>query len=1124
MGAGKEYKVKKISFISCYMGVFSESSGTFKNLCMFLPLWICVAAISVWFEIRIVIDGIAAAAISAVFAALTYGVARVREGRAKPTRFASLHQLAEALVSTSEDTLVLLDLKGRLLMESVGSIGLLRQREFTNQPAGTDWLEGWGGEDAPAFRDAFSGALAGRQKCFSGYRPSADGIPKWWASAFYPLRDEDNKVKAVFCRSRDVTIKTLALRQAGEAATLLSDIDIYMPLVFWSTSTDFSKIFHVSSGFERMWQIPVATLYSDVTVWQSRVSSEGLNELKCAMRKMARDSIPTETEFPLLLDGGVVRWVRVNSSPVGVPGSSKRVISVCADITEERTRMAELHRLANIDVLTGMANRHALTEYLASRCKDMLPFSLLMADVDRFKILNDTAGTVLADRLLRGIAAAMADVLWPGTFMARQGGDEFAFVIPGDHSQIDCAEIFEKLRGSVAHSQLLGDARVEITLSAGIARFPEHGRTPEALMSSADIAMYAAKKSGRDTFRLFGINESALLTGFEVERDLRHAMTRGEFELHYQPLFGAATEEMVSVEALIRWNRPGRAMVPPSIFIPMLEDTGLIREVGQWVFDEGVSQIEKWRENCGRRVPISINVSAKQLRDPTLPARFAGGAALYGVSSSEITLEITESVLVEPADACRGVLHELKRLGFRIALDDFGTGFSSLSCLTDLQPDTLKLDKSLVDRIDEDASAKTLVVGVIALARTLHLAVVAEGVERRTQLAVLATAGCEVVQGFLLGRPENARDFFRNFLSAPPNPSRGTDAVAPSQFQQTNPVDIRLSNTVNLRSGTALKIADGHADMNLKIFKQAVLDARDGITISDNSKEDAPLIFVNPAFERLTGYTSEEVINSNCRFLQNGDRDQTELGAVQQAMRDGDYCLATLRNYRKDGSMFWNELSISPVFDTQGSVTHFIGIQKDVTARVLIQKQLRDKNQSLEEMRRHLEWLAVTDSLTGTYNRRFFDSQLDVQSRISRRNGQALTLMMVDVDHFKLFNDIYGHPAGDVALQRIATSLDQSFLRASDFVARYGGEEFVLLSTGMTHEQAAYWADMLCDRVESLQIPHVASSSGYLTISIGFAVRVIAADGHTAALVSAADQAMYAAKQNGRNRSFSFEA
>jgi diguanylate cyclase (GGDEF)-like protein/PAS domain S-box-containing protein len=1113
--------VQKGSFIACYMGVFRESSGIFKNVCMFLPLWIFVAAIGTWFEIRVAIDGIAAAAISATFVALTYGLASASEDRVKRRRLAPIQQLTEALLSTSEDTLVLLDLEGRLITESAGSIGLIHQRQFTNRLTGSDWFEAWKGNDAFASRDAFIGALAGQQVYFSGYRPTADGIPKWWVSAFYPLSDEDNKVKAVFCRLRDVTNKTLALRQADEAATLLSDIDEYMPLAFWYTSPDFSKIFHVSSGFERMWQIPVATLYSDVTAWQSRVSSEDLNELKCAMRKMARDALPATTEFPLLLNGGVVRWVRVSSSPVGMHGSTKRVVSVCVDITEERMRMAELLRLANTDGLSGLSNRHALIEYLASRCQETLPFSLFLADVDRFKVLNDTAGTVLADRLLRDIAIAMADVLWPGTFIARQGGDEFAIVIPGDHSQKDCAEIFEGLRGSVAHSLRLGDAPMEITLSAGIARFPEHGRTPEALLSSADIAMYAAKKSGRDTFRLFGANESALLAGFELERDLRHAMTRGEFELFYQPLFRTATEEMISVEALIRWNRLDHDMVFPSVFIPLLEDTGLIREVGQWVFEEGVRQIAKWRESCGWIVPISINVSAKQLHDPTLPARFAGVAAMYGVLNSQITLEITESVLVEPADACRAVLNELKRLGFRIALDDFGTGFSSLSCLTDLQPDTLKLDKSLVERIDENASAKTLVVGVIALARTLGMTVVAEGVERRTQLAVLATTGCEVVQGYLLGRPERAGDLFRNFHLASPLRSLGMDTAVLSNFQDSDTIDIPISLVIKLPSGAALRIGEGEVDMNLEILKQAVLDSRDGITISDNRADDQPLIFVNPAFERLTGYVSEEIINRNCRFLQNSDRDQPGLQAVQQAIRDGEYCLATLRNYRKDGSMFWNELSISPIYDIGGSVTHFIGIQKDVTARVLIQQQLRDKNQSLEEMRLHLERLSVTDSLTGIYNRRFFDSQLDVQSRISRRSGQALTLMMVDVDHFKSFNDIYGHPAGDVALQRIAACLEESFLRASDFVARYGGEEFVLLSSGMSQEQGASWATTLCERVESMRIPHAASTTGYLTISIGFSVQVIAADEDAGALVSAADQALYTAKQNGRNRSFS---
>jgi diguanylate cyclase (GGDEF)-like protein len=228
-----------------------------------------------------------------------------------------------------------------------------------------------------------------------------------------------------------------------------------------------------------------------------------------------------------------------------------------------------------------------------------------------------------------------------------------------------------------------------------------------------------------------------------------------------------------------------------------------------------------------------------------------------------------------------------------------------------------------------------------------------------------------------------------------------------------------------------------------------------------------------------------------------------------------------VRNYRKDGTMFWNELSISPIYDANGVVTNFIGIQKDVTAKVLIRQQLRDENQSLEAIRVNLEQLAIKDGLTGIYNRRFFDMQFDIQWRIARRINEPLTLIMIDVDYFKQFNDIYGHIVGDNALKRVADSLNRSFLRSSDFVARYGGEEFVVLSVGMTQEQAALFTATLCQRVRDLDIPHSASSTGYITVSIGFSVHAFATHDHPSVLLGRADKALYAAKQRGRDQSFS---
>ncbi len=307
--------------------------------------------------------------------------------------------------------------------------------------------------------------------------------------------------------------------------------------------------------------------------------------------------------------------------------------------------------------------------------------------------------------------------------------------------------------------------------------------------------------------------------------------------------------------------------------------------------------------------------------------------------------------------------------------------------------------------------------------------------------------------------------------------------------------------------------------MNLEILKQAVLDSRDGITISEFRNGANPLIFVNPAFERLTGYAAEEITNIDCRYLQRDDRDQPGIAVVRAAIAAGEYCLVTLRNYRRDATMFWNELSISPIFNDEGEVTHFIGIQKDVTERVLLEQHLIGKNRSLEESADNLELLAMTDGLTGIHNRRFFDTQLDVQEKIARRHGAALTLIMVDIDHFKAFNTHYGHPGGDMALRAVAQSLNQSFTRSSDFVARYGGEEFAILSIGLSVENAGRFADALCERVRSLRIPHEGALGGLLTISAGYAVHTFDASGEPARLVERADAALYRAKDQGRDRS-----
>ena len=302
------------------------------------------------------------------------------------------------------------------------------------------------------------------------------------------------------------------------------------------------------------------------------------------------------------------------------------------------------------------------------------------------------------------------------------------------------------------------------------------------------------------------------------------------------------------------------------------------------------------------------------------------------------------------------------------------------------------------------------------------------------------------------------------------------------------------------------------------LLLQAMNHTRDGITISDARMEDNPLIFVNPAFERLTGYTAEEAVGKNCRYLQGTDREQPAISVIGDAVRKGEYCLATLRNYRKDGSMFWNELSLSPVFDDHGELTHFIGVQKDVTERALLEEELKQSNRELERANKNLIQLTNRDSMTGVYNRRYFDSQLFIHWNIVRRSRQAISLFMIDVDHFKGFNDLYGHRAGDDCLRKVAKTMNRAFRRASDFLARYGGEEFVVLTTGMTPARAKEYAEALCESVRRLEIPHDKSTVGRLTISVGFITREPRGKEGPGILVRKADEALYEAKQQGRDR------
>lgn len=307
--------------------------------------------------------------------------------------------------------------------------------------------------------------------------------------------------------------------------------------------------------------------------------------------------------------------------------------------------------------------------------------------------------------------------------------------------------------------------------------------------------------------------------------------------------------------------------------------------------------------------------------------------------------------------------------------------------------------------------------------------------------------------------------------------------------------------------------------IDAQLLQQAVIASDDGIVIADAQQPDLPLIYVNPAFERLTGYSSAEAINRNCRFLQGKESNQPGLDALRTALCNSEPCRVKLHNYRKDGSAFWNELSLTPVRNAEGQVTHFIGIQQDITARVIAEQQLHDREQALEIANVQLQALDIRDQLTGLFSRRFFDQQFQREWRLACRLGVSLSLLILDIDFFSAYNDAYGRPAGDDCLRQIAKALQHSFLRASDTVARYEGEKFVVLVVGQEEFCLEQQVHLLQTRLAELAIPHAKSPVAQcLTLSGGLATMPADVILKPDELLTMADAALRKAKTQGRNR------
>ena len=414
-------------------------------------------------------------------------------------------------------------------------------------------------------------------------------------------------------------------------------------------------------------------------------------------------------------------------------------------------RTAEIRFLATHDVLTGLANRTNLTDRLQDmlRGETQTRLALLALDLDNFKTINDTLGHPAGDEVLRTFAERLRHAIGEHDLAARFGGDEFV-VLLADAGPAQAEAASRRLLELVSEPFELYGQPYYVGLSIGVTICPTDGEDSETLFRDADIALYRAKNDGRGTFRFFeAAMDASLRQRQTLEKELRRAVERQEFELHYQPLVDAGSEEVTGFEALVRWRHPERGLLPPSEFIPLAEDIGLINALGQWILWRACSDAASWPGD----LKVAVNLSPEQFKQRTLAHAVVSALDQSGLSPNRLELEITESALLEYSAETLALLHQFRSLGVRIAMDDFGTGFSSLSYLRSFPFDRIKIDRSFVSEITESKDCRSIVSAVAALGHSLGMTTTAEGIETYDQLQMVKAEGCTDLQGYYFSEP-----------------------------------------------------------------------------------------------------------------------------------------------------------------------------------------------------------------------------------------------------------------------------------------------------------------------------------------------------------------------------------
>lgn len=644
----------------------------------------------------------------------------------------------------------------RTLEQTLG----LSATEMLGKPIEEIWPDGRFNALLDAVRQV---ARSGESRDFDLIFPGEDGLPHYHMIRMVPERAPDGRIVSVLGVGRDLTEHKRTEEQLRLAASvfhssaegvLITDAEG----AILSVNPAFSKItgygeeeavgrrpsllrseHHKAEFYGEMWRILRGQGHWQGEIWNRRKDGEAY-----------------------------LQWMTINRID-DANGNPVRYVSVFHDITETRRKDERIQHLAFHDALTGLPNRTLMLDRLQhaiSRCqRESRRLAVTFIDLDRFKSVNDGLGHDIGDLLLQEVARRIQSRLRAMDTVARLGGDEFVVLMEDLGETGHCASLAEQLIAEIRLPMQLRGHSVEIGASMGMAFFPEDGADPLELMKRADMAMYAAKAAGRNTYRFFqGEMLERISRRLGMEMDLRRAIGDGSLELHYQPKVSLFTAQPVGLEALLRWRHPVYGLLPPSEFIPLAEENGLIVALGDWVLDQAGRQAAILQQR-GWRLPIAVNVSARQLDAGDLVERISTLVTRHGITAGDLEIELTEStVMANPASVVI-LLGRLRALGVRVAVDDFGTGYSSLAYLRRLPIDVLKIDRSFVMEADRNEEDAQIVRTIVALGQALHLTLVAEGIENEQQAELLRGLGCGIAQGYYYARPMTGSDLI-DWLSA----------------------------------------------------------------------------------------------------------------------------------------------------------------------------------------------------------------------------------------------------------------------------------------------------------------------------------------------------------------------